>query len=209
LRLADGTRIESANIIWAAGVAGNPLARKLGVDLDRSGRVPVDPDLSLRGHPEVFVVGDLALVTDGHGRALPGVAPAAMQMARHVARVIEHELSGEPGNQGPRPAFKYRNKGMMATIGRSAAVVQIGRLEFSGWPAWIAWLLVHLISLIGFRNKAAVLLQWTYSYFTYKRGSRIVTGLDTSPGIATTFASAPSPVPLGNKTLPRTPAEIT
>jgi NADH:ubiquinone reductase (H+-translocating) len=176
LQLAGGTRIESANIIWTAGVTANPLTQKLGVELDRGGRVQVNPDLSLPAHPEVFAVGDLALVLDERGRPVPGISPAAMQMARHVARVIKTELSNGKENVPARPAFKYWNKGSMATIGRSAAVAQIGRLEFSGWPAWATWLLVHLIFLIGFRNRAAVLLQWTYSYFTYKLGSRIITG---------------------------------
>ena len=178
LQVNDGTRIESDNIIWAAGVAANPLTRKLGVELDRAGRVRVNPDLSLPGHPEVFAIGDLALVEDERGRPVPGVSPAAMQMARHVARLIESELKGGKESSASRPAFKYWDKGTMATIGRSAAVAQIGRLEFNGWLAWASWLLIHLIFLIGFRNKAAVLLQWTYSYFTYKRGARIVTGVD-------------------------------
>lgn len=177
LRLADGTRLESANIIWAAGVAAHPLARTLGVDLDRAGRVPVNPDLSVPGHPEVFAIGDLALVRDERGQAVPGVSPAAIQMARHVARIIGNELR-TGGVRSPRPAFRYWNKGTMATIGRSAAVAQLGKLEFNGWLAWAAWLLVHLIFLIGFRNKVAVMLQWIYSYFTYKRGSRIVTGAE-------------------------------
>jgi NADH dehydrogenase len=176
LQLAGGTRIESANIIWTAGVTANPLTKELGVELDRGGRVQVNPDLSLPAHPEVFAIGDLALVLDERGRPVPGISPAAMQMARHVARVIETELNHGKENLPARPAFKYWNKGTMATIGRSAAVAQIGRLEFSGWPAWATWLLVHLIFLIGFRNRAAVLLQWTYSYFTYKLGSRIITG---------------------------------
>ena len=181
VKLADGSQIQSANIIWAAGVAANPLTRKLGVELDRAGRVRVNPDLSLPAHPEAFAIGDLALVLDERGRAVPGVSPAAIQMARHVARLIGDEARGRHTSRNPRPAFKYRNKGTMATIGRSAAVAQIGGLEFSGWLAWVAWLLIHLIFLIGFRNKAAVLLQWTYSYFTYKRGSRIVTGLGETP----------------------------
>jgi NADH dehydrogenase len=176
LQLAGGARIESANIIWTAGVTANPMTQKLGVELDRAGRVRVNPDLSLPAHPEVFAVGDLALVLNEHGQPVPGISPAAMQMARHVARVIETELNNGKENLPARPAFKYWNKGTMATIGRSAAVAQIGRLEFSGWPAWATWLLVHLIFLIGFRNRAAVLLQWTYSYFTYKLGSRIITG---------------------------------
>ncbi|HEY5297978.1 MAG TPA: NAD(P)/FAD-dependent oxidoreductase [Verrucomicrobiae bacterium] len=178
LQLAGGERIESANIIWTAGVVANPLTQKLGVELDRAGRVKVNPDLSLPAHPEVFAVGDLALVLDERGQPVPGISPAAMQMARHVARVIETELDDKE-NPSARPAFKYWDKGTMATIGRSAAVAQIGRLEFSGWPAWMAWLLVHLIFLVGFRNKAAVLLQWTYAYFTYRLGARIITGTPT------------------------------
>ncbi|MGH7953416.1 MAG: NAD(P)/FAD-dependent oxidoreductase [Limisphaerales bacterium] len=176
LQLAGGARIESDNIIWTAGVTANPLTQKLGVELDRAGRVRVNPDLSLPAHPEVFAIGDLALVLDERGQPVPGISPAAMQMARHVARVIETELNHSNENLPARPAFKYWNKGTMATIGRSAAVAQIGRLEFSGWPAWVTWLLVHLIFLIGFRNRATVLLQWTYSYFTYKLGARIITG---------------------------------
>jgi NADH dehydrogenase len=179
LQFEDGSRIESANIIWTAGVTANPLTQKLGTELDRTGRVRVNPDLSLPAHREVFAVGDLALVMDEHGHPVPGISPAAMQMARHVARVIANEINNGKEGWNKRPAFQYSNKGTMATIGRSAAVAQIGRLEFSGWLAWIAWLLVHLIFLIGFRNKAAVLLQWTYSYFTYKRGSRIITGAPT------------------------------
>ncbi len=190
LQFAGGERIESANIIWAAGVAANPITRLLGAELDRAGRVRVNPDLSVPGHPEVFAIGDLALVLDEHGSPVPGVSPAAMQMARHVARILAHELAGGKGSERPRPPFKYWNKGTMATIGRSAAVAQIGRLEFSGWLAWAVWLLVHLIFLIGFRNKAAVLLQWTYSYFTYKLGARIVTGLDGAGEGSSLSASA-------------------
>ena len=188
LQLAGGARIESANIIWTAGVTANPLTQKLGVELDRAGRVRVNPDLSLPAHPEVFAIGDLALVLDERGQPVPGISPAAMQMARHVARVIETELNNGKENLPARPAFKYWNKGTMATIGRSAAVAQIGRLEFSGWPAWVTWLLVHLIFLIGFRNRAAVLLQWTYSYFTYKLGSRIITGLEDSSEVSSAHA---------------------
>lgn len=178
LYLADGGRIDSANIVWAAGVAANPLTRELGVELDRCGRVRVNSDLSVPGHPEVFVIGDMARVHDQHDQPVPGVSPAARQMARHVAHLIDRECQTAKTNSFDRPAFRYWNKGMMATIGRSAAVAEIGRVELSGWPAWAAWLLVHLIFLVGFRNKAAVLLQWTYSYFTYKLGSRIVFGVE-------------------------------
>ena len=172
--LAGGECIRAENIIWAAGVAAVPLTKQLGAELDRGGRVKVNPDLSLPGHPEVFVIGDMALVLEADGQPVPGVSPAAMQMARHVGRIISSELDSEPG-QGGRPPFKYWDKGTMATIGRSAAVAAVGRFHFSGLPAWLAWLFVHLIFLIGFRNRIAVLLQWTYSYFTYKRGARIIT----------------------------------
>jgi NADH dehydrogenase len=177
--LESGETIFAANIIWAAGVSASPLTQKLGVALDRAGRVMVNPDLSIPGHPEAFAIGDMALVLGADGRPVPGVSPAAMQMARHVARIIERELV--TGGDSPRPAFRYRDKGSMATIGRSAAVAKMGRLEFSGYPAWLAWLSVHLVFLIGFRNKLAVLLQWAYAYFTYKRGARIITGLSDEP----------------------------
>lgn len=167
--------LRAENIIWAAGAAANPLTKRLGVELDRAGRVKVNPDLSLPGHPEVFGIGDMALVLRETGQAVPGVSPAAMQMAKHVARIIENELVF-PGAAARLP-FKYWDKGTMATIGRSAAVALIGPVKLSGLIAWVAWLLVHLIFLIGFRNKLAVLLQWAYSYFTYKRGARLITNL--------------------------------
>jgi NADH dehydrogenase len=168
--------LKAENIIWAAGVSASPLTHQLGVELDRAGRVKVNPDLSLPGHREVFAIGDLALVLDEDGKPVPGVSPAAMQMARHVARLIHDELV-HGARAGERPPFRYWDKGTMATIGRSAAVAKVGQLEFEGLFAWLAWLFVHLIFLIGFRNKLAVLLQWTYSYFAYKRGARIVMGL--------------------------------
>ena len=176
VELEHGQILTAENIIWAAGVAANPLTPKLGVDLDRAGRVKVMPDLSLPGHPEVFAIGDMALVLDEDGKPVPGVSPAAMQMARHAARIVLDELDLGP-QRAPRPPFKYWDKGTMATIGRSAAVAKIGSLEFNGFAAWTAWLFVHLIFLIGFRNKLAVLLQWAYSYVAYKRGARIVTGV--------------------------------
>jgi NADH dehydrogenase len=168
-----GELLDAENIIWAAGVSAVPLTRKLGVELDRAGRVKVQPDLSLPGHPEVFAIGDMALVPGEDGKPVPGVSSAAMQMARHVARIISDELDLGHG-RAPRPQFKYWDRGTMATIGRSAAVAWIGRFHFSGFLAWLSWLLVHLIFLIGFRNKLAVLLQWTYSYFTYKRSARLI-----------------------------------
>ena len=181
VELAGGEILRAGNIVWAAGVSAVPLTRKLGVELDKAGRVKVNPDLSVPGHPELFAVGDLALVIEENGKPVPGICPAAMQMGRHVACIINNELKAD-ANRAPRPAFKYWDKGTMATIGRSAAVAWIGRLKISGYPAWLAWLFVHLIFLIGFRNRLAVLFQWTYSYFTYKRGARIITNPPLEPG---------------------------
>ncbi len=174
VELNGGEVVRATNIIWAAGVAASPLTRQLGVDLDGAGRVKVNPDLSLPGHPEVFAIGDLALVLDAEGKPVPGVSPAAMQMGQHVATSIRRELDGL-GPSVARPPFRYWDKGNMATIGRSAAVALIGEVRLSGFIAWLAWLFIHLIFLIGFRNRAAVLLQWVYSYFAYKRGARIIT----------------------------------
>ena len=176
VELTSGEIIRAGNILWAAGVSASPLTKKLGVELDKAGRVKVNPDLSLPGHPEVFAIGDLALVLQENGKPVPGVSPAAMQMGRHIAKIIEDEI--RPGAKpAARPAFKYWDKGTMATIGRSAAVAWVGRFKFSGWFAWLAWLFIHLIFLIGFRNRLAVLFQWAYSYFSYKRSARIITYL--------------------------------
>jgi len=171
VKLAGGKILRSENILWAAGVSATPLTKKLGVELDKSGRVKVNPDLSVPGHPEIFAVGDMALVLEKDGKPVPGVSPAAMQGARHVARIIDGELDGK---QNARPPFKYWDKGTMATIGRSKAVAVVGKLEFSGFVAWLAWLVLHLVFLVGFRNKIAVMIQWMYSYFAYKRGARII-----------------------------------
>ena len=178
VNLENGETILAENLIWAAGVSASPLTHKLGVELDRAGRVKVNSDLSVPRHREVFAIGDMALVLQEDGKPVPGVSPAAMQMAKHVTRIIEHEVAS-PGS-ALRPAFTYRDKGTMATIGRSAAVAQIGKIKFAGFIAWLAWLGIHLIFLVGFRNKVAVLLQWTYSYFAYKRGARIIVGVQKS-----------------------------
>jgi NADH dehydrogenase len=176
VELAIGT-IRAASIIWAAGVAAHPLTRTLGVETDRAGRLKVAPDLSLPGHPEVFALGDLVTLVDRKGVLVPGIAPAAMQMGAHAARLVTAEIRAGRKDV-PRAAFAYWDKGTMATIGRSAAVAQVGRLRFSGWPAWAAWLGVHLVFLIGFRNKLSVFLQWVYAYWTYQRGARLITGLE-------------------------------
>ena len=171
-RLGD-TFVPAKTVVWAAGVAASPLARTLGVSLDRAGRVPVKPDLSVAGHPDIFVAGDLAAVTSD-GRPVPGVAPAAKQMGRHVAQVLRARLSGgaSPG------AFRYRDYGNLATIGRMAAVVDFGRLKFSGLLAWWFWLTAHVFFLIGFRNRLVVLLNWCWAYWSYQRGARIILGKD-------------------------------
>lgn len=174
VELSDGV-IEAENIIWAAGVAATPLTKSLGVETDRAGRVKVNPDLSIPNHNEVFVIGDMALVMDDNNKPVPGVSPAAMQMGKHTAMIVADDIALH--GHAPRPPFKYWDKGTMATIGRSAAVAKINQFEFSGFLAWLAWLFIHLVFLVGFRNRVAVLLQWFYSYITYKRGARIVTGI--------------------------------
>jgi NADH dehydrogenase len=183
VRIGD-TIVKAGIIIWAAGVCASPLGAALGVATDRSGRVFVQPDLSVPGHPEVFVVGDLAGLVDVNGVAVPGVAQAALQMGAHAGRIITHELrvARHAAEPAPRPAFAYVDKGSMATIGRSAAVAQLGRLHLRGWIAWVAWLLVHLLFLVGFRSKVSVLLNWIYSYLTFKRGARIITGVSGESG---------------------------
>ncbi len=181
VQLQDGTVLAAENIIWAAGIAAHPLSARLAADRDRAGRVKVMPDLSLPGHPEVFVIGDLAAVTDERGKPVPGVSPAAMQMARHVTRAIRRELDASAEGVPPRPRFHYRDRGTMATIGRSAAVAKIGRFEFGGFGAWLAWLFIHLVFLIGFDNKLTVLVEWAYAYVTYKRGARLIVDGSRAP----------------------------
>lgn len=172
----DGEILPAANVIWAAGVRGVPLARTLGAALDDRGRAHVQADLSLPGHPEIFVVGDLAHVVDPiTGSAVPGVAPAAIQMGRHAARIIRAEIEG--GGPSPeRPPFHYRDKGTMATIGRNRAVASIGGLNTSGLLAWLIWSLVHVLSLIGFRKRVFVFFSWLWSYFSYSPKARLITG---------------------------------
>lgn len=165
------TRLPAAVILWAAGVAASSLGRKLGAAVDRAGRVLVQPDLSIPGHPEVFVVGDLAALKDADGSLLPGLAPVAMQEGHSAAVNIGHDLRGEP-----RAAFRYVDRGSLATIGRAAAIAQFGKIHLSGFVAWLSWLFIHILFLIGFRNRLIVMIQWAWSYFTYERGARLITG---------------------------------
>jgi NADH dehydrogenase len=158
-------------VFWAAGVAASPLGRALGGPVDRAGRVLVEADLSLPGHPEVFVIGDLASLKQAEGMQLPGVAPVAMQEGRWVARQIAADLAGNP-----RTPFHYVDKGSLATIGRAAAVAQFGKVHISGFLAWLSWLFIHIFFLIGFRNRIIVMIEWAWSYFTYDRSARLITG---------------------------------
>jgi NADH dehydrogenase len=157
-------RIAARTVLWAAGITSSPLGQSLGVALDRAGRVHVEPDLSVPGHPEIFVVGDLAAVDN-----VPGIAPAAKQMGRIAARNVALSLEGKPTLK-----FVYRDYGQLATIGRNAAVAMLGRLHFSGYPAWLLWLLAHVYFLINFRNRLTVLIDWAWAYWTFARAARIV-----------------------------------
>ncbi|MBL0928454.1 MAG: NAD(P)/FAD-dependent oxidoreductase [Phycisphaerales bacterium] len=177
-----GKRIDAATVLWAAGVRASPLGARLGAPTDRQGRVIVEPDLTIPGRPEVFVAGDLARVTDpATGREIPGVAPAAMQMGRHAGALIARELlrapSPPPSPALPpaRPSFVYRDKGTLATIGRARAVGSVWGLAVAGYPAWMLWLLVHILYLAGFRNRIVVLINWAWAYITYQRGARLIT----------------------------------
>jgi len=174
-------RIPASVALWAAGVAASSLGKKLGAPTDRAGRVMVNADLSIPNYPNVFVIGDLANLKDKHGNLLPGVAPVALQEGRYVAKVIGGDLQNSP-----RKDFDYFDKGSLATIGRAAAVAQFGKLHISGYFAWLAWLFIHIFFLIGFRNRILVLIQWAWSYFTYERGARLITGDTNLPGWPTT-----------------------
>lgn len=164
-------RIPTRTVFWAAGNAASPLGRMLGVAVDKAGRVVVEPDLSIPGHPEVFVVGDLAQVLRESGTLVPGVAPAANQegawAAKNVLRTLRHQ---------ERTPFRYFNKGDLATIGRHRAIADFGVIDFTGVPAWLLWLFVHIMYLVGFRNRLTVLIQWAWAYFAYQRGSRLIVG---------------------------------
>lgn len=173
-------RIPTRTVLWAAGVQastlGSILASATGATVDRAGRVVVEPDLSLRGHPEIFVIGDLAHFSHQTGKPLPGVAPVAMQQGRYVAALIVRRLRGET-----MPPFRYRDHGSMATIGRAEAVADLGWVRFSGFPAWLAWLFIHLITLVQFQNRVLVLIQWAWNYVTWNRYARLITGQSPLP----------------------------
>jgi NADH dehydrogenase len=171
-------RIHARTVIWAAGVTASPLAKTLGAPLDRAGRVLVEPDLTIPGRDDVYVIGDLAHLVH-HGTLVPGVAPAAIQQGRHAALNITRSLRGQE-----RVVFHYVDKGMLATIGRGAAVARIGRFKTHGFIAWVLWLFVHILFLIGFRNRLVVMIQWAWSYFTFDRGARLITETLNEPLVA-------------------------
>jgi len=182
--VAGGERIHAHTILWAAGNAASPLGRDLQTNLDRAGRVMVEPDLSVPGRREVFAIGDLAATTT-NGKPVPGVAPAAMQMGALAAKNIRRDLE-----QRERVPFRYRNKGDLATIGRYRAIADFGRLQVTGSLAWWFWLFLHILYLAGFRNRISVLVEWAYSYFTYERGARLITG---TGNVAASGPSTPVP----------------
>ncbi len=165
-----GQHVSASTVIWAAGVQASPAGKWLGAKMDRAGRVLVEPDLTLPGHPEVFVIGDTASLME-NGKPLPGVAPVAMQQGRYVARAIRRRLAGKTNNA----PFHYRNKGNLATIGRSYAITDLGFLKLTGFVAWLIWLVVHIFYLIGFRNRMLVMAQWAWAYLTYQHGARLIT----------------------------------
>jgi NADH dehydrogenase len=164
-------RVAAGAVLWAAGVQASPLGRCFGTEVDRAGRVAVNPDLSVPGYPEVFIAGDLALFTHQTGKPLPGVAQAAKQLGTHAARNALRRIRGES-----TAAFRYRDPGNLATIGRNAAIADFGFLRLSGYPAWLFWLFLHIFFLIGFRNRLSVMLQWAISYLTYQRSVRLIIG---------------------------------
>ncbi len=186
---APGESIPSRTVLWAAGVAASPLAKSLGAPLDRAGRVLVEPDLTLPGHPEIFVIGDMAAVKQDGG-FVPGVAPAAIQEAKHTAENIVRTLAGEA-----RTPFRYHDKGSLATIGRASGIADFGRLKLSGFLAWMAWLLIHVFFLIGFRNRFIVMFEWALSYLTFQRGARLITGKVPMTELSPSSSSSPSPSP--------------
>ena len=168
---AGDQTIASETVLWAAGVAASPLGKSLGVPVDRAGRVLVNDDLSIPGHPEVFVIGDLASLNGADGRPLPGVAQVAIQMGKHAVDNVVRTIGGQP-----RTPFVYHDRGNMATIGRASAVADLGRIRLKGFVAWVAWIFVHILNLIGFRNRLVVMVQWAWAYLTFQRGVRLITG---------------------------------
>lgn len=198
LVVAGGWTIPTQTVVWAAGNIASPLTRTLGVPLDRVGRVLVEPDCTIPGHPEVFVLGDAAAFADKRDGILPGICPVAIQMGSYASRAIRGDLAGRP-----RRPFEYWDKGQLAVIGRGHAVADIWKLHFGGFFAWLTWVFVHIFFLIGFRNRVMVMLEWGWSYFTYQRGARLIIGNWSASGRPPgDRPSGPAPPPISSKTLP-------
>lgn len=193
---SDGERIEARSVFWAAGVQGTSIARTIGVELNGGGRVPVRSDLTVEGHDNVFVIGDLAAAHDPEtGDEVPGIAPAAIQMGKYVARLIAREASGDGDHTNRRP-FRYRDRGMLATIGRARAVGTVFNVKVSGLIAWLLWAVIHVMSLVGYANRMVVLTRWAWTYFVFQRGARLITGvshLHLRRPISTTFQELGEP----------------
>jgi NADH dehydrogenase len=191
--LGDGTEIPAHTLVWAAGVRAADLATVLDVPTGRGGRIEVEPDLRIPGHPEAFAIGDIAFIDDGRRGMLPGVAQVAMQSGRHVARLIERELAGEGDTAEP---FRYHDKGSMATIGRRSAVTELGHgVRLTGTSAWVAWLGLHLVYLMGFRNRVSVFVNWAWNYLTWDRGARLILGSGEAEPDVASEPSDPRPSP--------------
>jgi NADH dehydrogenase len=190
--IAKGKRIVAANVIWCAGVEASPIAGWLAIPASKGGRVRVATDPSIPSHPEIFVVGDAAFVTGADGEPLPGLAPVAKQQGRYVGELLARRVRGEPGP----PPFRYRDAGALATIGRHAAIADLGWIQLTGWFAWVLWGIVHIFFLIGFRNRLAVFLNWVWAWLTYGRGARLITGDVTSLAVP---GKGPPPIYAGQK----------
>lgn len=189
--VAGGWTIPTQTVVWAAGNAASPLTRSLGAPLDQAGRVAVEPDCTVPGHPEVFVLGDAAAFKDDRFGTLPGICPVAIQMGQYASRTIAGDLAGKP-----RRPFAYWDKGQLAVIGRGRAVADIWHLHFGGFMAWLVWIFVHIVFLIGFRNRVIVLIEWAYAYFTYHRGARLITWSWSGGGRRKTGMTGEHPVPV-------------
>jgi NADH:ubiquinone reductase (H+-translocating) len=187
--IANDRRIEAANVIWCAGVRASPVARWLGAPTEKGGQVRVAPDLSVPGHPDIFVIGDAAFVDGPGGEPLPGLAPVAKQQGRYVGALVAGRVRGEPAP----PPFHYRDEGALATIGRHAAIADLGWLRLTGFPAWVLWGAVHIFFLIGFRSRVAVFLNWIWAWLTYGRGARLITGEVTTLAPVSALAGAREP----------------
>jgi len=186
----DGTRLPASVIVWGAGIRGTPFAKKLGVDVDRAGRVVVGTDCAIAGHPEVFAIGDMAAMRDAAGVDVPGVSPAAIQQGHYVAAMIRADLANKP-----RKPFTYLDKGTMATVGRRRAIAKINKIELSGMIAWLAWMAVHVLFLIGFHNRLVVMFNWAWQYITWKRGARLITHVNRVEQRFLLDAAPEGPVP--------------